>query len=247
VRFRALDLSPRGRGERNGQSSVFSRRVCARALFVSCLPDKQGREAERRQAHPTMSAPHLQTLPPESARARKRADRRQVYAVCANHLRRPARLSALHRGSWLGDRTPPLSLRPRFPDHRMQTGFHPLRASAASSSQTGHRAGRAVSQGRPGAVCETARGHRTRSTFRDRLENAPFMSEIRQFVTEMETNVNKNATRAGYLAARPSSQRKNHATFGRGPSHLSMAAYTPLRPCLAYPLLVRVRHFHARF
>jgi hypothetical protein len=42
------------------------------------LPTKR-REAERRQAHPSMSAPHSQTLPPESVR-------RQVYAVCANRL-----------------------------------------------------------------------------------------------------------------------------------------------------------------
>jgi hypothetical protein len=103
------------------------------------------REAERRQAHPAM------------IRASGRG---------SGLLRKPARLSALHRGSWLGDRTPPLSLGPRFLDHRVQTGFHPLRASAASSSQTGRSAGRAGPQGRPGAVCETARGRRTRSAIR---------------------------------------------------------------------------------
>jgi len=36
---------------------------------------RQEREAERRQAHPTMSAPHSQALPPESARARMRSQR----------------------------------------------------------------------------------------------------------------------------------------------------------------------------
>src|ERR1700683_5391933 len=36
-----------------------------------CLQTK--REAERRQAHPFMSAPHSLTLPPENARARSRA------------------------------------------------------------------------------------------------------------------------------------------------------------------------------
>ena len=39
-------------------------------------------------------------------------------------------------------------------------------ASAASTSRTGHSAGRDDARSRPGAVCETARGNRTRSTFR---------------------------------------------------------------------------------
>ena len=41
-----------------------------------------------------------------------------------------------------------------------------------SSSETGRHAGRAVAQSRPGAVCETARGHRTRSASRSHPECA---------------------------------------------------------------------------
>jgi hypothetical protein len=37
--------------------------------------------------------------------------------------------------------------------------------SLPRSAETGRRAGRAVTRGRPGAVCETARGNRTCSTF----------------------------------------------------------------------------------
>jgi hypothetical protein len=53
---------------------------------------------------------------------------------------------------------------PAFPETR-SGGRYPFRSvsSLPSSSETGRRAGRAVAQSRPGAVCETARGHRTRS------------------------------------------------------------------------------------
>ena len=86
--LRSLDLSPRaGRGEK---ANPFSRRVfvCARVLpklFTNGLPNEGRRSAERRIQ--PLSAPHVQTLPLERARARKRA------------LRKPARLPALHRGS----------------------------------------------------------------------------------------------------------------------------------------------------
>jgi hypothetical protein len=67
-----------------------------------------------------------------------------------------ARLSALHRGSRLGDRTPPLSLGPRFLESPDANGLLALSgASAASSSQPGRSAGRAGSRSRPGAGCES--------------------------------------------------------------------------------------------
>src|SRR5271165_5343129 len=69
------------------------------------------REAERREAHPTMAASS------------------GCGACSAEH----ARLSALHRGSRLGDRTPPLSFGPRF----LTADASELKAlSAAEFSQT---------------------------------------------------------------------------------------------------------------
>jgi hypothetical protein len=83
-----------------------------------------------------------------------------------------ARLSAFHRGSSLGDRTPLLSFRHALPatwsgrtiPKLRTTGFErpcasqralpaPSCPSPASSSQTGHNAGRACSRSRPGAEC----------------------------------------------------------------------------------------------
>jgi len=46
---------------------------------------RQEREAERRQAHPSMSAPHSQTLPPESARARMRSQRGPLASRRSDH------------------------------------------------------------------------------------------------------------------------------------------------------------------
>jgi len=69
------------------------------------------REAERREAHPTVAASD------------------GCGACSAEH----ARLSALHRGSRLGDRTPPLSFGPRF----LTADASELEAlSAAEFSQT---------------------------------------------------------------------------------------------------------------
>ncbi len=69
----------------------------------------------------------LRSLRKPSASARQRA------------LRGRARLPALHRGSRLGDRTPPLNLGPRFLESPDANGLLARSgASAASSSRTGH-------------------------------------------------------------------------------------------------------------
>jgi hypothetical protein len=62
---------------------------------------------------------------------------------------------------------------PAFPETRLDECY-PLSpvSSLPSSSEAGRRAGRAVAQSRPGAVCETARGHRTRSASRSHPECA---------------------------------------------------------------------------
>ena len=67
---------------------------------------------------------------------------------------------------------------PRFLESPGANGRTLPGASAASSSRTGHSAGRAGPQGRPGAVCETARGHRTRPASSDRIRNAPFDGRV---------------------------------------------------------------------
>jgi hypothetical protein len=112
--------------------------------------------AERREAHPTMAAPHRQMSPSESAGARQRA------------LSGRARLPALRRGTRRTRRIQyRLSSSPAFPETKAWRALPAFTChSLPSSSETGRGAGRAVAQSRPGAVCETARGHRPRSTFR---------------------------------------------------------------------------------
>jgi hypothetical protein len=53
----------------------------------------------------------------------------------------------------------------------------------------------ADARSRPSAVCETARGHRTRSVCRIASGYVPDVSEIRWRVTETETDVNGKVTR----------------------------------------------------
>ncbi len=89
--------------------------------------------------------------------------RRSTAAVSAE----TARLSALHRGARQGGRIHHwLSSSTALPETR-RIGCYPLQpvSSQPRSAETGRSAGRAGTQSRPGAACETARGHRTRSTF----------------------------------------------------------------------------------
>jgi hypothetical protein len=59
-------------------------------------------------------------------RARKRASAPQTsLRSLRKQAAKPARLSALHRGSCLGDRTPPLSLGPRFLESPGANGCYP--------------------------------------------------------------------------------------------------------------------------
>ncbi len=63
-------------------------------------------------------------------------------------------------------------------------GCYPLSpvSSLPSTSETGRSAGRSGTQSRPGAVCETARGHRTRSTFRIASRKRPSTSECPLYI-----------------------------------------------------------------
>ena len=155
----------------------FSRRASARALFDSFLPPQRG-EAERRQAQPSFVRAAQQVLP---------------LACAAGAEARPserARLSALHRGSRLGDRTPPLSLGPRFLEKADANGLLALSAaSAASSSRTGRNAGRAGSRSRPGAGLRNPPAGAALAPPQDRIRMRPLDERASRLVTEVVTDV----------------------------------------------------------
>ena len=150
----AHSTSPRTRGEVK-QAISFSRCILAsefsaRTPRMLLPPNKsEGRRSAEKAQLSRGASPRDQMLPP--ARASGAAARPAGRA----------RLSALHRGSRQAV-TPRLSPGPRFLEPPGANGRTLPGASAASSSRTGRNAGRAGPQGRPGAVCETARGHRTR-------------------------------------------------------------------------------------
>jgi hypothetical protein len=130
-----------------------------------CLPEKGGGAPIRRTSHdprPTLR------MSPFACVARQRLDREPLA------FRRSAAALARANASAVG--SAPV---PAFPETRPD-GRYPLRSvlSLPSSSETGRRAGRAVAQSRPGAVCETARGHRTRSASRSHPECAPRQAEF---------------------------------------------------------------------
>ena len=141
------------------------------------------------------SAPELcqatKKHPPRKNEGRRSAGRRNVLeprhtSRCCHQIvrgrggglkRQTARLSALHRGARKAV-TPWLNPGPRFLELPGANGRTLPGASAASTSQTGPSAGRYDARSRPGAVCETARGDRTRCRNQDRIRNAPFTSEL---------------------------------------------------------------------
>jgi hypothetical protein len=142
-----------------------------KALFDS-PPKIEGRRSADRRIHP-LSAPHIQMLPSACARARKRAERSALaYRRSTAALARPD-------ASSIGSAPDPRFLRPGH------VGCYPLRpvSSLPSTSETGRSAGRSGTQSRPGAVCETARGHRPRPTFRIASRKRPSMSEMKRHVT----------------------------------------------------------------
>jgi hypothetical protein len=104
-------------------------------------------------------------LPPNRARARRRSQRGPL----ASRRSTAALAKAL---------TPRLNPGPRFLELPGANGRTLPGASAASTSQTGRSAGRVDARSRPGAICETARGDRTRCRKTDRIRNAPFTSEL---------------------------------------------------------------------
>jgi hypothetical protein len=148
----------------SGTSKIRSRDALrARALRITTRTKKTAtprREAERRQAH--RPCPHHTIECCHSIAARQRLDREPLA------FRRSAAALARANASAVG--SAPVSA---FPQTR-SGGRYPLQSvcSLPSSSETGRDAGRAVTQSRPGTVCETARGHRTRSASRSHPECA---------------------------------------------------------------------------
>ncbi len=188
------------------QGRVKQSVLAARSAPEACLPPQQqsllirfprrarscARKRERsaeRRIQP-MSAPHRQTLPPANARARKRANTGR------------ARLPALHCG------TSPIARLisgPRFLELPGANGRTLPGASAASTSRTGHGAGRDDAQSRPGAGLRApARGNRSRSAV-GTSPVTPSMSEIRYNVAETGTDVKGNVavTETIFLGGKP--------------------------------------------
>ena len=137
----AVDPPPAGEGE---NAISFSRRTRIRVLQTKAtklLPPKNKgrRSAEKarlsRGASPRIGCCHPYALRAKAARPAGRA-----------------RLSALHRGARQAV-TPRLSPGPRFLEPPGANGRTLPGASAASSSRTGHSAGRAGPRSRPGAEC----------------------------------------------------------------------------------------------
>ena len=132
--------------------------------------------------HPRFAARFKKARPTASQKeGRRSAERRVRFLPCpagpgARHANECCHSSALRARSPFGApprysprRTHPdigSALSPALPETR-PCGALPRSAylSLPRSAETGRNAGRAVTRGRPGAVCETARGNRTCSTF----------------------------------------------------------------------------------
>ena len=145
------------------------------------------REAERRQAHPSMSAPDSQTLPPESA-----------SGAVARHANKRCRLPALRARSPLGAPLAALATqinamaqpRPCFLG-RARGGRYPPSAVPVqrSTPRTGHSAGQSDAR----AARERGYESRPREPHPPRQSavtgDVPSMSEILAMVAEIGTSV----------------------------------------------------------
>ena len=124
-------------GEEGPQGSIGAGESCATRRQRSTFPRRALRPSFVHQV-----LPNLSNSPP-GHEGRRSADRRNrpvaASSGCGSALAQRARLSALHRGSRLGDRTPPLSSGPRFTLWRIVTSAPtggPWTLSTAELSQT---------------------------------------------------------------------------------------------------------------
>jgi len=168
-------------------------------------PPNKRREAERRKAQCLGAAPHNPMLPPDYARARQRAKRSPLAS------RRSAAALAKADASTFGSAPDPRFLRPGA------NGRYPCSpvSSLPRTAGTGRSAGRSGTQSRPGAVCETARGHRTRPA--NRIASGMHPSRASWLhVTTSGTDVNRSVT--PYFSPLP---RRERATLARSQSRIA--------------------------
>ena len=161
------------------------------------------------------------TKGPERKRRGQSADRRTFHwrhhTDAAAHPAGCARLSALHRGSRLGDRTPPLSSGPRFALWRIVTS---ARTAVHAGLRTLSTAKLSQTPGRPvimpaGSMPEAARERIANPRAGAALAphsgqpsgKRPSVSELMRYVTILVTNVNGKVTRSFVILRRPRSGR----------------------------------------
>jgi hypothetical protein len=130
---------------------LLAARLCARALptttpqqqssFRFAPAHKEGRRSAERRIQP-MSAPHIQTLPPECARARKRADRsalafrRFAAALVPATERQDSAQAALHAsGRTQALPAPPIALKRSTP----RAGRHAGGDDARTARERGYK------------------------------------------------------------------------------------------------------------
>ena len=146
-----------------GQACSFSRRAGAPS-FVCLLPQEEGGRSADRRIQPC-SAPAV---------GQGRAPFSLPSPACGGGLGGGrARLSALHRGSRLGDRTPPLSLGPRFLESPGANGLPPSpgQCSKLLADRSSCRPGGAPKPPGSGLRIRAQAPHSLRN--QDRLMSAP--------------------------------------------------------------------------
>ncbi len=177
----ARDPPPPGEGNKTSFSRCDRIRVLPSHGTIRLQINEGRRSAGRRNV--LRAAPHKQMLPPDYARARQRAKRSPLAS------RRSAAALAKADASTFGSAPDPRFLRPGA------NGRYPCSpvSSLPRTAGTGRSAGRSGTQSRPGAVCETARGHRTRPA--NRIASGMHPSRASWLhVTTSGTDVNRSVT-----------------------------------------------------
>jgi hypothetical protein len=180
---------------------VLATRSCARALLTNTKRKKTGkqrREAKRRKAHcspiAACAAARLSSPPRPLARESQGRGPRPPSGAPPRHS--PPAI------------TPMAQPQTRVSAKTRRHGVLPARRKASLRSvrsvRTGPFAGRPVPQGRPGTVCETARGHPHSLRSQDRIRNAPFGERDSQmFVSAFVTNVKFLSPTRGLISSSP--------------------------------------------
>ena len=147
--------------------------------LLSRFANRKGDETSSEDKAQVVVPAFWSSLSQEQKIRRRNADRSNEYSAVASATAAPAsagaHLSAFHRGSGLGDQTPPPSFSSALPGMRRRRAF-PLacqsRYSDASRGPVVMPVG-AASRSRPGAGCKAARGHHTRPALQPAGRSAP--------------------------------------------------------------------------